>query len=191
MKTTLRSHNESIRLLLSKIENGTVKLPIKLGDYPDELSKAIVAVNLLLFYLEVLDFTKEPPLVEQNETDTLALGPKEKETILAEKLMDYVTDNQRRPLPTIKEIADKFSTNTQKLKIAFKTAYGTTMFKYHTQLRLEAAYREIERDRYETLVNIALKFGYTTYHSFHNSFKKQFGHNPESLRKVRTGNKNK
>lgn len=191
MKTTLQAHSEGIRKSLSEIENGKIRLLLKPSDFPDQFYKIIIILNLLLLYLDDLSLSEEQPIAEQKENiDAPALSPQEKDRLLIEKVTVYLMDHLRAALPSPKEIAGKFSTNQQKLKVAFKKKHGSTMHQFHARVRLEAVYKEIERDRYETLVNIASKFGFHVYHSFYESFKKQFGRTPESLRKQGTTDKN-
>ena len=110
----------------------------------------------------------------------------EKEVLLSaidyeaiENLAHYIETHLKNPL-TIKELSAIVGYNTTKLKSHFKQVYGTTIFKYITQLRMEKAKTLIRADNY-TVAQAAYEVGYSNPQHFTVAFKKTMGCLPSSL----------
>ncbi len=82
---------------------------------------------------------------------------------------------------TIEEIAKKVGINQTKLKLGFKQVFGTTVFGYLQELRMNQAQKYV-MDTRDTIEEISLKCGYLNTSNFSNAFKKHFGHAPSTLR---------
>lgn len=82
---------------------------------------------------------------------------------------------------TIEEIAKKVGINQTKLKVGFKQIFGTTVFGYLQELRMNQAQKYLIATR-DTIEEISLKCGYINTSNFSNAFKKHFGHAPSALR---------
>lgn len=82
---------------------------------------------------------------------------------------------------TIEEIAKKVGINQTKLKLGFKQVFGTTVFGYLQELRMNQAQKYL-MDTRDTIEEIGVKCGYINTSNFSNAFKKHFGHAPSALR---------
>ena len=71
--------------------------------------------------------------------------------------------------------------NASKLKREFKRAYGTTIFKYITQLRMETA-SDLIVNRGLTIAQAAHEVGYSNPQHFTNAFKRTMGYLPSALK---------
>jgi AraC-like DNA-binding protein len=93
---------------------------------------------------------------------------------------DYVTDNLLTP-PSLSELARIVGINEYKLKRGFKETYGTTVFGYIAEAKLERARNEILRGE-KSISEIALELGYSSLQHFSAAFKKKYRINPSALR---------
>lgn len=91
-----------------------------------------------------------------------------------------IEENVARPL-TIPELAKQAGINTSKLKQLFKQEFGTTIFGYLTDLRLNQAKQLLEEGDLP-IGNIAHKIGYKHAHHFTDAFKRKFGYLPSDLK---------
>lgn len=82
---------------------------------------------------------------------------------------------------TIEEIAKKIGINQTKLKMGFKQLYGTTVFGYLQQLRMNQA-KNFLLDTTASIEEISIKCGYINTSNFSNAFKKHLGYTPSALR---------
>lgn len=104
----------------------------------------------------------------------------DRERIVAAR--EVVNDRLRDP-PTLSEVARLVGLNEFKLKRGFKEVFGTTVFAYLTEQRLELAKRYLlDTDR--TAAEVAFELGYATPQHFSAAFKKRFGVTPNSMRKA-------
>jgi AraC-like DNA-binding protein len=83
--------------------------------------------------------------------------------------------------PSIKQLAHRCATNTTKLKKMFKHIYGTTIFGYVQQLRMEEANLLL---RYESISikEVALRVGYHHQGHFSRLFYETYGIYPKALK---------
>ena len=95
---------------------------------------------------------------------------------------DILADHLDNPL-RLSELAKKVGLNEFKLKHGFKELFGTTPFRYLTQLRLDHAKFYLESGDL-TIDQIATKLGYSSTPHFHQQFKRQYGVTPNSIRKA-------
>jgi AraC-like DNA-binding protein len=79
------------------------------------------------------------------------------------------------------ELARLVGLNDFKLKKGFKEIYGTTVFGYLHDLRMEQA-RRMLLDEHKTVGEAADSAGYRNAHHFTAAFKKYFGHLPSELK---------
>ncbi|WP_247237977.1 helix-turn-helix transcriptional regulator [Telluribacter sp. SYSU D00476] len=112
-------------------------------------------------------------------TESPTSEPVEKELFIA--VRNYLQVNYLRPL-TLKGIAQAFGTNDFKLKKGFKSTFGTTVFGYIHQLRMQYAYRLLISGEY-SIGEIATLIGYGSDAAFIRAFHQQFGLSPGRLMK--------
>jgi AraC family transcriptional activator of pyochelin receptor len=84
--------------------------------------------------------------------------------------------------PTLSEVAESVGLNEYKLKRGFKAMFGTTVFAYLTDQRMELARRYL-LDTDKQAAEIAFELGYATPQHFSHAFKKRFGVSPKLVRK--------
>jgi AraC family transcriptional activator of pyochelin receptor len=84
--------------------------------------------------------------------------------------------------PSLSALARTVGLNEFKLKRGFKEIFGTTVFAYLTEQRLEQAKRSL-LDTDKTAAEIGYAMGYATPQHFSSAFKKWFGVTPNSMRK--------
>jgi AraC family transcriptional activator of pyochelin receptor len=80
--------------------------------------------------------------------------------------------------PTITELAKEIGLNEYRLKEGFKNIYGTTVFKYLNDYRLDVARQLLEQDHVK-VNEAAYQIGYTNPSHFIAAFRKKFGVTPK------------
>jgi len=83
---------------------------------------------------------------------------------------------------TIEELAAKVQLNREKLKYGFKQLYGTGVYEYQVQLRMELA-KTLLLDDDKPIKEIAWKCGYEESSSFSKAFKRLNKLSPSTWRK--------
>jgi AraC family transcriptional activator of pyochelin receptor len=106
-------------------------------------------------------------------------SPYEKECMVQAR--DYLTANMDNP-PSLSALAKICGVNEYKLKRGFKETFGTTVFGYLSDARLELAKEDIVHNR-KSSAEIATELGYSSPQHFSNAFKKKFGLSPNQFRK--------
>lgn len=81
--------------------------------------------------------------------------------------------------PSLKELAQKVGLNDRKLKQGFKQLFGTTVFGYLYNYRMEQA-QELLRESNLTIAQIAHRVGYGNPEAFSTAFKRKFAQSPKS-----------
>ena len=89
-----------------------------------------------------------------------------------------LVENPDNP-PSLMELARQVSLNDYKLKVGFKTVFGTTVFGYLHHHRMELA-RQMLSDRRLNVGEVAQAVGYANQSRFAAAFRKQFGVNPKA-----------
>ncbi|NEO26464.1 MAG: helix-turn-helix transcriptional regulator, partial [Kamptonema sp. SIO4C4] len=82
--------------------------------------------------------------------------------------------------PSLLELARQVSLNDYKLKQGFRQVFGTTVFGYLHQYRMEKA-RQLLLERQSTVKEVARAVGYANQSHFAAAFRKRFGVNPKSF----------
>ncbi len=115
---------------------------------------------------------------EKNAANTLVKSEKDKRKLKeAKELLDLRIDQP----PTLIELAKLIGLNEYKLKKGFKALFGTTVFGYVHQCRMNLAKRLL-LDTDKTAKEIAYQIGYSSPQHFSNVFKKNFGLSPNAVR---------
>ncbi|PZV20754.1 MAG: AraC family transcriptional regulator [Leptolyngbya sp.] len=81
--------------------------------------------------------------------------------------------------PTLLELARQVNLNDYKLKVGFKQVFGTTVFGYLHQHRMETA-RQLLHSRRLNVKEVAQTVGYANQSRFAAAFRKQYGINPKT-----------
>lgn len=87
--------------------------------------------------------------------------------------------SMRKP-PSLESLAQKSGLNTRKLNVGFRRLYGSTVFNFLQEYRLEQAYKLISSGEM-SVSEAAYHVGYGAAH-FATIFRKRFGISPSSLR---------
>jgi AraC-like DNA-binding protein len=90
-----------------------------------------------------------------------------------------LTTNLNNP-PSLMELARLVSLNDYKLKIGFRQIFGTTVFGYLHQYRMDKARRLLIEQRM-SVKEVAQAIGYANQSRFAAAFRKQFGVNPKAF----------
>ncbi|ESA33721.1 transcriptional family [Leptolyngbya sp. Heron Island J] len=81
--------------------------------------------------------------------------------------------------PSLMELARKVSLNDYKLKVGFRQIFGTTVFGYLHQYRMETA-RQLLQEQRLNVKEVARSVGYVSQSRFATAFRKEFGINPKA-----------
>lgn len=96
------------------------------------------------------------------------------------ELREYLSRNYLRP-HTLENLSKQFLLNEFKLKSGFKHLFGTPVFKYIQQLRLEHAYFLLMHTNF-SIREIATLIGYESDATFIRSFKNRYHNTPKKIR---------
>lgn len=86
--------------------------------------------------------------------------------------------------PSLIELSKLAGINEYKLKVGFKEEYGTTVFAYLRNKRLEKAWEIISTGDI-SVSQTATMVGYNNFSHFAEAFRKQYGINPSEVIKKR------
>lgn len=121
-------------------------------------------------------------LMEQNNpTSTGRLSRQDRQNILTAR--EILTETMDNP-PTIDELSRRVGINTLKLKQGFKREFGTTVYDYFRQYRLEKAMNYLQRGE-KGVAETAYAIGYSNISHFIDAFKKRYGITPGELKRNR------
>jgi AraC-like DNA-binding protein len=101
---------------------------------------------------------------------------------LAKKI---IVNNMQEPL-SIVELAREIELNTYKLKVGFKEMWGTTIFGYLRDMRMEKA-RFLLGGARKSVIEAAQEVGYSNPSHFTSAFRKKYGINPNEYAKANRG----
>lgn len=96
-------------------------------------------------------------------------------------IRDQLAQNLTHP-PSLKELTLLAGMNRTKLMGGFKDLFGTTIYSYVADLRMERAKELLIRDPLLKIADIARRVGFKNPNNFSAAFKKKFGYSPNSLR---------
>jgi AraC-like DNA-binding protein len=84
---------------------------------------------------------------------------------------------------SVEKLARKVGTSEQRLQVAFKQMYGTTVGKFSKEARMKHAYNILSDNNNEKLLIVALAVGYPDAANFATAFKNYFGYPPGAIKK--------
>ncbi|MBE9189510.1 helix-turn-helix domain-containing protein [Gloeocapsopsis crepidinum LEGE 06123] len=114
----------------------------------------------------------------QVKLSTVKLSPDDIERIYYAK--DILITNLHHP-PTLLELARQVAINQRKLKQGFRQIFGTTVFGYLHDYRMEQA-KQMLTEQKLTVAQVAHAVGYSHLSHFASAFRKKFGVNPSAYR---------
>ncbi|URJ58916.1 AraC family transcriptional regulator [Paenibacillus polymyxa] len=85
--------------------------------------------------------------------------------------------------PSLITLSQKVGLNDFKLKKGFKACFGTTVFEYLRQIRLDYAMKLL-RSQESNVTEAAMAVGYSNVSAFSEQFFREYGVKPSSLKKV-------
>lgn len=93
---------------------------------------------------------------------------------------DILSKNYDHP-PSLIDLAEKIGINDNKLKYGFREIFGTTVFGYLRDYRLEVA-RKLLQEQKQNVITIVNTVGYANQSHFAAAFKRKFGITPQDCR---------
>ncbi|MBY3620873.1 helix-turn-helix transcriptional regulator [Acinetobacter sp. CUI P1] len=171
---------QSFRMFRMPILPETSRLLVQLRDCPYHISMRRLyaegkALELLSAYFSAF-------LFEQKHTKrSLHLSRSDRESV--RRAREIILEQMANP-PSLIELSKLAGINEYKLKVAFKEEYGTTVFAYLRNKRLEKAW-EIMRSGESSVSQTATMVGYNNFSHFAEAFRKQYGINPSEITKKR------
>ena len=113
------------------------------------------------------------------------LKPKGKYRITADdvvklKKVESILNSPRKSPPNITELAKKVLLTKVKLSHVFKEVYGTSIYNYYQNQRMQKAHELLSTGNF-SVKEVSEKLGYTNLSNFVLAFKKQFDISPKSL----------
>jgi AraC-like DNA-binding protein len=149
----------------------------------DEIITTTLDKGFELFYFRIkaeemicrllLEFKK------RNDTHLYALNSLDVHTIY--KLKNQMLNNLGTP-PVIKELAINASMSVSKLKRLFKQIFGTSIFNYYQQFRMQEAARLLKEEK-TTVSEVGYQLGFTNLSHFSKVFKQHIGMKPKQYSK--------
>ncbi|WP_313376559.1 AraC family transcriptional regulator [Chishuiella sp.] len=113
----------------------------------------------------------------ENENEHCPFLNDEKESKQIKEIKDYLVADYKNP-PTIKQLCEKFSISEYHLKEGFKEIYGTTIYGYLLDKKLEYALHKLEEKK-QKVKDISFEIGYENPSHFISAFKKKYGVTPK------------
>jgi AraC-like DNA-binding protein len=108
---------------------------------------------------------------------------------LLERVRICLVERLEEP-PTLAELARTAGFSQTKLKSGFRARFGTSVFAYLRQARLEEA-RRLLLARHFNVTEAALRVGYANPSKFAAAFRRQFGLSPSELRRTAAGGRSR
>lgn len=156
-------------------QTGQVLEEILRCTYSGILKRTYLQAKIIVLLVDLLIETDGIP-----KTETKTILPKSDAEGL--RLVElHIKSNLKKNLP-ISSLAVMAGFNESKLKGLFKQVYGTTIFKYITQLRMEKARKKILSEGI-TVAQAAYEVGYSNPQHFTTAFKRTLGYLPSNLKK--------
>jgi AraC-like DNA-binding protein len=106
---------------------------------------------------------------------------KKSDTAKMHQVRDIILSNLKHPF-SLKELANQVGTNEFTLKKGFKTIFGTTVFGFLNDVKMEKA-QNLLTEQELTITQVAELVGYKNATHFTTAFKKKYGTLPSALKK--------
>lgn len=183
---------ESFTSVSTFLEEVAKKKPVQISKIPMAVNPEITAIILNLLHCTYTGALKKmymdikiPELVflalQRNGSSFPKIRLREDDRKKIQEAREYIIANMNNP-GTISDLAHEVGINDFKLKSGFKELYGTTIYGFLLEERMEQAWvKIIESDM--SIKKIAETTGYSNLSGFSAAFKKRFGYPPSALRK--------
>lgn len=165
-RITSHLQRDVLKLIQSPPVVDTLRLP-----YIRSKVKELVLLSLEQYQAQNPSY----PCIDNSKTWTI--NPQDTERLHGTKA--YLSQNYLLPL-SLEQISREFLLNEFKLKNGFKKLFGSTVFGYIQQLRMEHA-KVLISSRGYTVGEIAAIVGYSSDTAFIRSFKKHYGSSPGKI----------
>lgn len=113
-------------------------------------------------------------------TTPTALAERPKNAAVIQQLHNYILTHLNAPLPTVKELAKLFGSNTFTLKDGFRYYFNNSIYHFYNEQRLKKAHYLLQQTTHAVKA-IAYMTGFNDYPTFYKAFKKHFGYAPRDL----------
>jgi len=148
-----------------------------------EVQTAMNKTEFQAFFLEACGFKLMGLFLEQLDMQHSGCGHIRQADIDKMYLVrTLIEKNIHKPL-SISELAKEAGTNAAYLKQQFKEIFGTTVYGYTIQYRMELSMNLLKNSQY-SISDIAFQVGYKHATHFTQAFKKYFGYLPNMHRKI-------
>ncbi|OPA75156.1 hypothetical protein BVG16_21345 [Paenibacillus selenitireducens] len=171
--------SREFRMFRTPILSETLKLLRQLRNCPyhstmRKLYAEGKALEVLTAYFDVFlfdqDYTRRSSVLTRSDRDSIW------------KARDIMLQRMADP-PSLIELARLAGINDYKLKMGFKEVFGTSVFAYLRNKRLEKAWEMLHSGSYN-VSQTSMMLGYNNFSHFAEVFRKQYGINPSELRRT-------
>ena len=114
---------------------------------------------------------------EETESDQCPFMANEETVLQIKRAKDIIIENMANP-PSLEELSKQVGLNIKKLKMGFKEFYGTPVFTFLLNYKLEYSKKLLEEHKLN-VSEIANQIGYSNSSHFIAAFKKKFGTTPK------------
>ena len=118
---------------------------------------------------------------EETESDHCPFMANEETVSQIKKAKDIIIENMANP-PSLEELSKQVGLNIKKLKIGFKEFYGTSVFTFLLNYKLDH-YKKLLEENKLNVSEIAIQIGYSNSSHFIAAFKKRFDITPKQFTK--------
>lgn len=166
--------------MLLELATGNLAFRLPLLGYNDELDHMASMLNK--FAENMQSIISQPPFLHKlqphhSTTDTSKIS----DTVLIQKVLDYIQNHLEEPLPSTKEMSKMFGTNEFFLKDSFRKLLQTSIYQCYNDERLKKAHLLILETDFP-LKEIAFICGFNDYTNFYKAFKKKYGITPSEFK---------
>lgn len=118
---------------------------------------------------------------EETESDHCPFMANEETVLQIKKAKDIIIDNMANP-PSLEELSKLVGLNIKKLKMGFKEFYGTPVFTFLLNYKLDFSKKLLEENKLN-VSEVATQIGYSNSSHFIAAFKKRFDITPKQFTK--------
>ncbi|MED1783512.1 AraC family transcriptional regulator [Brevibacillus fortis] len=173
--------NQAYRLFRMPLQPNMARMLQQLNDFSSSHLK-LRRLHTEGKILEIVSLALDTFLFEREENRPRSqLSRSDREKIHTAR--DILLENMESP-PSLIELARMAQLNEYKLKIGFKEEFGTSVFAYLRERRLEKALGLL-REGSMNVSEVALIVGFSNFSHFSEAFRKQYGLNPSEVKRGR------
>ena len=177
---------KSMYKMLFEMATGNLAFRVELDGCGGELDELAAMLNAVAEKMKMV-ISKPEFLNQQSKYQTTTGTKKQADTILIQKVLDYIQNHLEEPLPSTKELSKMFGTNEFKLKEGFRESFNTSIYQFYNNERLKKAHLLIQQTTI-SLKEIAFMSGFNDYTNFYKAFKKKFNYAPSEIKRKEASN---